>query len=267
MLIDWFTVGAQALNFVILVALLKRFLYRPVLDAIDAREARIARQLADADATESMARRERDDYERRNKEFDAQRQALLQRATDEAEAEGSRLAHAARQAADQAASRRQDADRRDTARARRQLAEHARAEVIAITARVVGDLADASLDERISAVFLRRFAALDDAEFELLASGLEAAHPRVTIRTAGTLDDTGRDSLRAAVVDALQRRRASALDTPVDVAFEATPDLIGGIELVIAGRKIGWNVAQYLASLERVFDTPAAPGPVAETAA
>ena len=47
MLIDWFTVGAQALNFAILVWLLKRFLYKPILNAIDARESRIAAQLAD----------------------------------------------------------------------------------------------------------------------------------------------------------------------------------------------------------------------------
>ena len=30
MLIDWFTVGAQVLNFIILVWLMKRFLYQPV---------------------------------------------------------------------------------------------------------------------------------------------------------------------------------------------------------------------------------------------
>src|ERR1035441_6695689 len=38
MLIDWFTVGAQALNFLVLVWLMKRFLYKPILDAIDERE-------------------------------------------------------------------------------------------------------------------------------------------------------------------------------------------------------------------------------------
>jgi len=50
MLIDWFTVGAQALNFIILVWLLKRFLYKPILGAVDAREKRIAAELADAAA-------------------------------------------------------------------------------------------------------------------------------------------------------------------------------------------------------------------------
>ena len=49
MLIDWFTVGAQVLNFVVLVWLLKRFLYKPVLNAIDAREKRVAAEAADAD--------------------------------------------------------------------------------------------------------------------------------------------------------------------------------------------------------------------------
>jgi len=50
MLIDWFTVGAQVINFAILVWLLKRFLYKPILAAVDAREARIAAERAAADA-------------------------------------------------------------------------------------------------------------------------------------------------------------------------------------------------------------------------
>ena len=55
MLIDWFTVGAQTLNFLILVWLLKRFLYKPILNAIDAREKRIAAELADADVKKAEA--------------------------------------------------------------------------------------------------------------------------------------------------------------------------------------------------------------------
>ena len=51
MLIDWFTVGAQALNFLVLVWLMKRFLYKPILNAIDKREKLIAAELADASAT------------------------------------------------------------------------------------------------------------------------------------------------------------------------------------------------------------------------
>jgi F-type H+-transporting ATPase subunit b len=49
MLIDWFTVAAQALNFFVLVWLMKRFLYKPILNAIAEREKKIASELANAD--------------------------------------------------------------------------------------------------------------------------------------------------------------------------------------------------------------------------
>ena len=53
--IDWFTVVAQAINFLILVWLLKRFLYKPILHAIDEREKGIAAQLAQAEAKKAEA--------------------------------------------------------------------------------------------------------------------------------------------------------------------------------------------------------------------
>jgi F-type H+-transporting ATPase subunit b len=99
-LIDWFTVAAQLINFLILVWLLKRFLYRPILDAIDAREARIAAELADADTKKAEARKERDDFQHKNAAFEQQRAALLSQARDEAKAERQRLLDEARQAAD-----------------------------------------------------------------------------------------------------------------------------------------------------------------------
>ena len=87
MLIDWFTVAAQALNFLILVWLMKLFLYAPILHAIDAREKRIAAELADAAAKKAEAQKERDEFQRKNEEFDQQHAALLSKATDEAKAE------------------------------------------------------------------------------------------------------------------------------------------------------------------------------------
>ena len=55
--IDWFTVVAQAINFLILVWLLKRFLYKPILHAIDEREKGIAAQLAQAEAKKAERKR------------------------------------------------------------------------------------------------------------------------------------------------------------------------------------------------------------------
>src|ERR1700735_4485553 len=113
MLIDWFTVGAQALNFLILVWLLKRFLYKPILNAVDAREKLIATELSEARAKMTEAQKERDDFQHKNEVFDQQRAALFDKATDEAKTERQRLIDEARKAADALSAKRQEALRSD----------------------------------------------------------------------------------------------------------------------------------------------------------
>ena len=99
-MIDWFTVGAQALNFLILIWLMKRFLYQPILHAIDEREKRIAKELPDADAKRDEAQKEREEFQHKNEEFDQQRATLLSKATDEVKVERQRLLDEARKSAD-----------------------------------------------------------------------------------------------------------------------------------------------------------------------
>src|SRR5271155_1647577 len=94
--INWFTVIAQAINFLILVWLLKRFLYKPILHAIDEREKGIAAQLAQAEAKKAESQKERDDFLHKNEAFDRDRAALLNKAADEANAERQRLLDQAR---------------------------------------------------------------------------------------------------------------------------------------------------------------------------
>src|SRR3984957_8521982 len=97
MLIDWFTVGAQAINFLILVWLLKRYLYRPVLASIDAREKKVAGMIADATAQETKARAAGEALRQRNEAFDRDRDGLMGSARNAGAAERERLFESARQ--------------------------------------------------------------------------------------------------------------------------------------------------------------------------
>ena len=62
MQISWFTIIAQIVNFIVLVWLLKRFLYKPILKAIDEREKKIATQIKDAEAKDALAKKEQFDF-------------------------------------------------------------------------------------------------------------------------------------------------------------------------------------------------------------
>ncbi len=91
MLFDWFTLLAQLVNFLVLVWLLKRYLYKPILNAIDEREKLIARQLEEAEASKANARQEFETYQQKNAAFDQQHQNRLHSAISEVNAERQKL--------------------------------------------------------------------------------------------------------------------------------------------------------------------------------
>src|SRR5271154_5563783 len=175
MLINWFTVGAQAVNFLILVWLLKRFLFKPILHAIDEREKGIASQLAQAEEKVAEAQKERDDFQHKNEVFDQQRAALLTKATDEAKAERQRLLDEARKDADALRAKRQDALRTEQRNLNQEIIRWTQKEVFAITRKTLADLAAASLEERMSAVFVQRLRALTGATKQQLATCLKTS--------------------------------------------------------------------------------------------
>lgn len=243
MLIDWFTVGAQVINFLVLVWLLKRFLYRPILDAIDAREQRIGAELADADAKRAEARQERETFQHKNQEFDQQRAALLTQATDAAKAERQRLLDEARHAADALRAKRQDALRQEADQLHQALSRTTQQEVFAIVRKTLADLAGASLEERLVDVFIERLGEMDAQAHAVLTEAMKTTSDPVRVRSACELPPAQRAAIQAAL--------NSAFATEVPVQFDAGPDLVGGIELSVNGQRIGWSIADYLRSLEQ----------------
>lgn len=243
MLIDWFTVGAQALNFAILVWLMKRFLYQPILDAIDAREARIAAELADAAAGKAAAEKERTEFRHKMESFDQQRAALLSRATEEADVERRRLFDAARQAAAEFAARREEALRTEAGNLDRAIARCVQDEVFAVVRQALADLADIGLEQRMCDEFIRRLRALDGDARDGLAHDLGAAAEPATLRSAFELPGAQRSAIAAAVHD--------TLGPHIELRFETAPELVSGVELRANGRKVAWSIADYLSSLQR----------------
>lgn len=243
MLIDWFTVAAQALNFVILVGLLWRFLYKPVLHAIDTREKRIADELADAATTKADAQKERDELQHKNDELDQQRDELLSKATDDAKAEHQRLLDEARQAAEALSAKRNEALTNEAHDLSQAVARRTRDEVFAIARKALTDLATASLEERISEAFTRRVAEMDSEAKAQLGEALKKASDPALLRSAFELPPPQ----RAAIQNALN----VAFSADVKLRFETSPDLIGGIELATNGQKVAWSIDDYLGSLQK----------------
>lgn len=243
MLIDWFTVVAQAINFLILVWLLKRFLYKPILQAIDDREKRIATQLQEAEVKKKEAETERLDFQKKNAELDQQREMLIGQATAEVKDQRRRQLDEARQEYNTLRARLQESLREEQHSLSREITERARKEVFAISRKVLADLADASLEEQIAAVFIQRLLELEGKEREQLAEAFNSAGRPAIVRSAFPLTPAQQASIGQALKTALAPKAV--------VQFETKPEQLSGIELSMNGYKIAWSIADYLDSLEK----------------
>jgi F-type H+-transporting ATPase subunit b len=246
MLIDWFTVGAQAINFIILVWLLKRFLYKPILDAVDAREKRVATELADADAKKAEAKKQRDEFQHKNEEFDQRRAALLSKAMEEVKSERQRLFDEARQAADAMSAKRQETLRSDARNLSEAISRRTRQEVFAIARKALVDLASISLEERLAEVFTRRLREMDGKAKAGLAEAFESASDPAVVRSAFDLPAEQRTAIQNALNETFSAN--------IRIRFETAPELVSGIELTANGQKVAWSIADYLSSLEKGVD-------------
>lgn len=238
MLIDWFTVGAQIVNFLILMWLLKHFLYQPVLDAIDAREQRIARQVEEAQKTQDAAELERAEFEYNNTHFEEQHAAMLEKARAEAQTARSQLLEEARTEATALRAQWQEALRKEQQNLSASIATRTHQEVFAITRKALTELADSGLETRIVAVFIQRLQALGEAE----KAPLSTPDGAVLIRSAFPLPEAEQATLTKAV--------QTALSITAPLQFEVQAELVSGIELISGGHKLGWSIAEYLGGLE-----------------
>jgi F-type H+-transporting ATPase subunit b len=264
MLIDWFTVGAQAINFLVLVWLLKRFLYRPVLAAIDAREKKVAAELADAAAREAQAQAEREAFRRRNEALDRERASLMRKAADEAALERQHLLESARQESQVLRSKLTEALANERAELSRQLLARTQAEVLALARRMLTDLAGIGLEDRMTEVFIARLRNLPQEQRRLLDGGprrgwQSASTHAALVRSAFEIPPSRRPEIQAAIRE--------CLGADVSIRFETSPELVCGVELRVDGVKLAWSVADYLTTISEKIAALVARKPAPTSAA
>ena len=243
MLYDWFTVSAQVLNFLILVWLLKHFLYKPILKALDAREDLIAKKIMDADSVNAEAEKEREKFRDKNDEFDRRRDELMNGARDEVNNERRRLLDEALQAVDLLRLKQQEEMKREQQALSQSIIKKTQAEVFAITRKTLADLADAALEEQMLKVFNLRVLNMDAGVKESVAAALKASNNPVQVRSAFDIPSGQKNNV--------QQSLNEIFSDEIPVRFETAPGLISGIELSANGQKVAWSISEYLVSMEK----------------
>jgi F-type H+-transporting ATPase subunit b len=243
MKIDWFTVIAQVLNFLILVGLLWRFLYKPILKAIDEREKKIVARLADAEAKKTEANKEQEEFKQKNEAFDKERKALLDKAVAESEDERKKLLEQARKDAASLTAKLDAASKEAQENLNHEIAQKTRQQVFAITRKALTDLASAGLEEQSANMFIGRLHGLKEEEKRQFVDAFKSNSNPILVRSAFDLPEKQQNEIK----DAVNR----ILSAAPQFQFKTNPELISGIELSANGYKLAWSISEYLNSLEK----------------
>ncbi|MFD2234535.1 hypothetical protein [Phaeospirillum tilakii] len=230
MSLDWSTLALQTVNFLVLVWLLQRFLYRPVLAAIDRRRAAATEAAERAAAAERRGLEAEAAWQARTRTLEAEAAERIAAAEAEGQRRAASMLAEARIEADRltAAARAAIAAERKAAGAA--LAEHAARVAATLAGRLLAAVAPGVGAAPFLTLLEQRLAALDPAERARFAEGgarVETAPP-----------------LSAAEAEAWRRRLAPHLGA---VEFVATPELIAGARIASAAAVVEVSWAEALA--------------------
>lgn len=240
--VNWVTVAAQIVNFLILVALLKKFLYQPVLAAMRRRQQLITEQIESAERREHQARQARDNYQALQDKLKAGTDALRARAKKQVEAERRKLMSNMREEL----SRQRQQWHQELAAEQEDFVQEFKQQAgklfIRFSRRALKDLGNSTLEKQLIDRFLQCLRSRDKAELAPLHSA--AGRPRIV--TGFAIDSEA---------EAYLQQQLTPIVGAGDIEFQYSPELFCGIELNVGDRRISWSLAKYLRDMEHNLST------------
>jgi F-type H+-transporting ATPase subunit b len=236
-LIDWFTVFAQIVNFLILVFLLKRFLYKPIVRAMEKREKRIADAMAQSAKTLKEAEQTALALKRERQSFLEAKQALLNEATIEIRKWREQALKEAHEEIERMRKTWQEDLNQEKEDFLRKLKVQVTNQVMAVGEKVLSDLADENLENKIISVFLKKM--LEEKQ----AAGLEDVKGSLSVQSGFKLDER--------LAQYLNQELSSLFPDAGPFEHHVSENLGIGIMLTAGDKKIEWNLAHYLDGLEQ----------------
>lgn len=233
MLFDWFTIGAQALNFLILVYLLKRFLYGPIIEAMEERKAKVHEDLVRAEEARQEAAMFSEALKKQQKELEQAKEDMLTEARVNVETwHETALENVRKDVSEQRAHWLESLEREKhllVENIRRDIA----AEVVALAKKILTDLSDEELELRVVDQFLLK-----------LGKDLpkDAVTGDITLKLGFSVPEEQNEHITKAI--------QTLFPAVNNIRLTNDPDLKLGITLVAGDQKWDWNLASYLEGVE-----------------
>jgi len=236
--LSWSTFILEIINFLVLVWILKRFLYQPVLDVIARRRAGIEKTLADARALHSDAEQLQKQYEGRLADWEQERQQARTDLSRELDAERARKMTELQTSLDQVREKSRVTDERRQADAMHKIEEAALVQGARFAARVLQQASGPDTEARLLELVI-------DGLEQLPAERIAGLHKRygkapavIEVVSAFPLADEQRRKLTRALTKIVNA------DTPLQ--FKQDSELVAGVRSTVGAWILGANIRDEL---------------------
>jgi len=246
--LDWSTFLLEVINFLILVWLLKRFLYRPVLNVVAQRRQKIDAELAEAAKGQEEATTLKQQYEARLADWEQEKRGALDKLEQQIEQERGKRLQQLDTELQQQRLKYQARDLQQQAQWRNQAETEALQLGSAFAARLLQSLSGAELDLRLQQLFIEQLAALPERALGEMRDGWQKGNVRIEVVSATALDEARQQAIRQVLEQTLGHHDG-------EWHFSQDEELIAGLRVSIGG----WTMAANLQDELRFF-TEAAHG-------
>lgn len=207
--LNWPTFLLEIVNFLILVWILKRFLYKPILAAIAQRKAAIDKTLSDAKTRQTDAEKLKEQYEDRLAKWETEKEKLRVGVREEIDAQREKMMAALQNSLSQEREKSRVVEERHTNEIRNRAVEEAMSAGVEFTARLLSRLACPELEAKLVDVALEDMRLLPADQLQGLRAGGVADNHSVKVTSAFPLIDARRNALTQQLESVIGRKIAT----------------------------------------------------------
>ena len=242
--LNWSTFVLEIVNFLILVWILKRFFYQPVLEVIARRRAGIEKTRTDAQQLQDEAQALRGQYENRLTEWDNERREAREQLAKEIEAERTQRQQTLSSELAQERERSAIVEQRRLDNLQRQLEQTALDQGAQFAARLLSLAAGPMLQEKLLELLQQQLDSLSAPRLDDLRSGAGTAPDGIQVTSAFALEASMRQQLEQVL--------GTCLGMPLVFQYQEDPELLAGVRITVGAWVLHANLKDELAGFARL---------------
>lgn len=223
MQINWSTFVLEIVNFLILIWILKRFLYKPVLGAIAQRKAAIDKTLSDAKTRQSGAQALEQQYQNRLADWENEKEKLRVELAEETNARRGQLMAALESSLDQEREKARVLEERRLNDLKKRAEEEGSAKGVEFTARLLERAACPELERRLVALIFEDLSRLPAEQLRTIRAACKDAACQVKVTSAFPIAEAERTTIKQRLKDTIQR--------DISMEFHEDSRLLAGLRI------------------------------------